>query len=96
MAGLTSVVLVRETSTASACAVVAPCAEHTATLKTARWARVEEVIGFSSLMDCEACAITIDRANLELAAGSSGRNQAGYLRLLDCDATPGSQTPFCA
>ena len=96
MAGLTNVVVVREVHTTSACAIVALCAEHTAMLETARWARIEEVVGFSSLMHCEACALIGDRANLELAGGSSGRNQVGYLRLVDRDATARSQTPSCA
>ena len=95
MAGLTNVVVVREVHTTSACAIVALCAEHTAMLETARWARIEEVVGFSSLMSCEACSLMVARANTELA-GSSGRNQVGYLRLVDRDATARSQTPSCA
>jgi hypothetical protein len=66
LAGLTSVVVVREVQTTSACAIVALCAEHTAMLETARWARIEEVVGFSSLMSCEACALIVDRTDRRL------------------------------
>jgi hypothetical protein len=96
MAGLTNVVVVREVHTTSACAIVALCAEHTAMLETARWARIEEVVGFSSLMDCEACSLMVARANSEPAAAGSGRNQAAYLRPLERDATPRPQSPSCA
>jgi hypothetical protein len=96
MPGLTTVVVVCEVHTASACAIVALCAEHTAMLETARWARIEEVVGFSSLMYCEACALILDRANSEPAAGSSGGIHAGYLRVLDRDGAPRSHTPSCA
>ena len=96
MAGLTSVVVVREVQTTSACAIVALCAEHTGILKTARWARLEEVVGFSSLMSCEACSLMVARANTEPTAVGSGRNHAAYLRPLGRDATPRSQSPSCA
>ena len=95
MAGLTNVVVVREVHTTSACAIVALCAEHTAMLETARWARIEEVVGFSSLMSCEACSLMVARANTELAAGS-GRNRTAYPRPLERVATPRSQSPSCA
>jgi hypothetical protein len=93
MAGLTTVVVVREGHTNSACAIVALCAEHTGMLKGARWARIEEAVGFSSLMQCEACALIADRADSE-PAGSSSRTQAGNLRLLHHEA-PRSQTSCC-
>ena len=98
MAGLTAVVVVREvaTATATGCAIVALCAEHTAILKTARWARIEEVVGFSSLMHCEACTLIVDHAHIEPAADSSSRTQVRYLRLLNRDGAPQSQTPSCA
>lgn len=94
MAGLTNVVVVREVHTTSACAIVALCAEHTGMLKAARWARIEEMVGFSSLMHCEACALIADRADSEPAVGSSGRTQAHNLRLIHPEA-PRSQTPCC-
>jgi hypothetical protein len=92
MPGLTTVVVVREVHATSACAIVALCAEHTGMLETARWARIEEVVGFSSLMHCEACALIVDRAYIEPAAGSSWRTHAGYLRLFDRGA-PQFHTP---
>jgi hypothetical protein len=94
MAGLTTVVVVREVHTTSACAIVALCAEHTGLLKAATWARIEEVAGFSSLMHCESCALIADRAASVPAARSSRRTQAGKLRLLHREA-PRSQTPYC-
>ena len=92
MAGLTTVVVVREVQTTSARAILALCAEHTAMLRTARWVRIEEVVGFSSLMHCEACALIADRADSEPAASSSGRTQARNLRLIHREALR-SQTP---
>jgi hypothetical protein len=96
MHGLTKVVVVREAHTASACAIVALCAEHTKMLENARWARIEEVVGFSSLMSCEACSLMVVRANTEPAAARSGWNQTTYLRPLARDATPRSLSPSCA
>jgi hypothetical protein len=94
MAGLTTVVVVREVHTTSACAIVALCAEHTGMLKAARWARIEEVVGYSSLMHCEGCALIADPADSEPAAGSSGRMQARNLRLIHRE-TPRYETPCC-
>ena len=95
MAGLITVVVVREVHATSACAIVALCAEHTDMLETARWGRIEEVVGFSSLMCCEACALIVGRGNSEPAAGSSCWRHAGYLRLIDRLA-PRSDTPSWA
>jgi hypothetical protein len=73
---------------------VALCAEHTGMLKAARWARIEEVVGFSSLMHCEACALIAGHADSEPVAGSSRRMQARNVRLVHPEA-PRSQTPCC-
>jgi hypothetical protein len=91
MAWLTSVVVVGEARTAVACAIVVLCAEHAAMLKAARWARIEEVVGFSSLMPCEACLLIADPADGEPASGTSSPTQARNLRLIDREA-PRSQT----
>ncbi len=90
---LATVLVVRELKPASeTCAIVALCSEHTAMLKTARWARVEEVVGFSSLMHCEACALICDHAHPESALETSDATHVRHLRLLDRDEL----SPSCA
>jgi hypothetical protein len=55
--GLTTVVVVHETATPDIRCLVALCAAHERILERASWARVDELVGFSSIMDCEACAL---------------------------------------
>jgi len=90
---LATVLVVREVKSASeTCAIVALCSEHTAMLETARWARIEEVVGFSRLMHCEACALIADYAHPESALETSDATHVRYLRLLDRDEI----SPSCA
>ena len=93
MTALATVLVVRELKPATeTCAIVALCSEHTAMLKKARWARIEEVVGFSSLMHCEACALIAADAHRESAVGSSDGTRARSLRLVDCHEI----SPSCA
>ena len=90
---LATVLLVRELKPATeSCAIVALCSEHTAMLETARWARIEEVVGFSSLMHCEACALIADHAHPVSALETADATQRRHLRLLDRDEL----SPSCA
>ena len=93
MTALPTVLVVRELKPATeTCAIVALCPEHTAMLKTGRWARIEEVVGFSSLMHCEACALIADDAHRISAVGGSDGTQARSLRLVDRH----QMSPSCA
>ena len=56
MHGLTTVVVVHATTAPNRPLLVALCDEHTALLQSA--ARIDELVGFSAIVDCEACALT--------------------------------------
>jgi hypothetical protein len=93
MTALATVLVVRELKPATdTCAIVALCSEHTRMLKAARWARIEEVVGFSSLMQCEACALIGDHAHPASALETSDATHVRYPRLLDRD----EMSPSCA
>jgi hypothetical protein len=53
---MTTVVVVHPTATPNRPLLVALCDEHTALLYRA--ARIDELVGFSTILDCEACALT--------------------------------------
>ena len=53
--GMTTVVVVHATAAPNTPLLVALCDEHTALLHRA--ARIDELVGFSTSMDCEACAL---------------------------------------
>ena len=55
MQRMTTVVVVHATAAPNQPLLVALCDEHTALLHKA--ARVDELVGFSTMMDCEACAL---------------------------------------
>ncbi len=56
MQGLTTVVVVHASSAPNRPLLVALCDEHTALLQKA--ARIDELVGFSTIAACEACALT--------------------------------------
>ncbi len=64
MDGLTTLFVVHETRQPSTCAVIAVCSEHAALLKRASWAGIDELVGFSTVVDCEACAMPPDETLL--------------------------------
>jgi hypothetical protein len=55
MQGLTTVVVVHATAAPNRPLLVALCDQHTALLQRA--ARIDELVGFSAIADCEACAL---------------------------------------
>jgi hypothetical protein len=55
MERMTTVVVVRATTAPNRPLLVALCDEHTALLHKA--ARIDELVGFSTTMDCEACSL---------------------------------------
>jgi len=61
-----SVFLVHETSTPDCRVLVGVCDDHTNRLKRATWVRIDELIGFSSVLDCEACALMADAGSRNL------------------------------
>lgn len=56
MQSLTTVVVVHATAAPNRRLLVALCDEHTALLQRA--ARIDELVGFSAIVDCEACALS--------------------------------------
>ena len=62
MDGLTTVFVVHEMRQPSVRALVVLCSEHAAVLKHASWAGVDELVGFSTVIDCEACAMPPDES----------------------------------
>jgi hypothetical protein len=62
MDGLTTVFVVHEMRQPSVRALVVLCSEHAAILKRASWAGVDELVGFSTVIDCEACAMPPDES----------------------------------
>ena len=57
---MTTVVVVHETAAPDTRALVALCPEHLRLLKSAAWAHIDELVGYSSLLACEACALITD------------------------------------
>jgi hypothetical protein len=58
--GMTTIVVVHATAAPNRPMLVALCDEHTALLHRA--ARIDELVGFSTIVACEACALTYDTA----------------------------------
>ena len=82
MDGLTTVVVVHETTAPDLRRLVALCAEHVRILKRASWARVDELVGFSSVMDCEACALIPETAPPEQPHHAAAQPRRSHLRPL--------------
>ena len=57
MQGMTTVVAVHETASPAKLCLVALCDEHIVLLHKATWAHIDELVGFSTAMNCEACAL---------------------------------------
>ena len=60
MDGMTTVVVVHETASPNVRRLLALCDEHVTILKRASWGGVDELVGFSTVMDCEACELVPD------------------------------------
>jgi hypothetical protein len=57
MDGLTTVVVVHETASPTVRRLLALCDEHVTILKRASWGGIDELVGFSTVIDCEACEL---------------------------------------
>ena len=55
--GLTTVVVVHHADAPAKQATVTLCDEHLVSLRGATWAGIDELVGFSAVMECEACAL---------------------------------------
>ena len=68
---MTTIVVVHATAAPTRPLLVALCDEHMALLYRA--ARIDELVGFSTIVDCEACALTYSTAqeSQEIACPSS-------------------------
>jgi hypothetical protein len=75
MRSLTTVVVVHATAAPDRPILAALCDEHTALLHRA--ARIDELVGFSTVMDCEACALLQGAASdaQGVAVDQVGRSQ---------------------
>lgn len=82
MDGLTTVVIVHETAAPGVRGLVAVCSEHLRILERAPWARVDELVGFSSVMDCEACRLISHNALLEQPTRAGTNARRSHLRSL--------------
>ena len=82
MDGLTTVVVVHETAAPDVRRLVALCDEHVRILERASWARVDELVGFSSVMDCEACALIPEMAPPEPPTHATSPTRRSHLRPL--------------
>lgn len=63
------VFVVHETSAPARRVLVGVCDDHTKRLKRATWVRIDELIGFSSVLECEACALMADAGSSNLFSG---------------------------
>jgi len=80
MCGLSTVVVVHEEAAPEARQLMALCPDHLALLHAAvRWAGIDEVVGTSRVLSCEACALPDqDLTSVPLpvsAARSGGRGE---------------------
>ena len=82
MDGLTNVVIVHETTAPEVRVLVAVCSEHLRILERAPWARVDELVGFSSVMDCEACRRIPGNPLLEQPTRAGTNARRSHLRSL--------------
>jgi hypothetical protein len=63
VSGMTSVVVVHHAEAPGVQRIVALCTDHEAFLRRQPWAKVDELVGFSTVMQCEACALMHQRAS---------------------------------
>ena len=82
MDSLTTVVVVHETAAPDVRRLVALCDEHVRILERASWARVDELVGFSSVMDCEACTLIPEIAPPEQPKTATSPPRRSHLRPL--------------
>ena len=76
MGSLSSIVVVHDEAAPEARQLMALCQDHLALLHVVRWAGVDEVVGTSRMLSCEACALVglaLTRMPHPLAAARSDR-----------------------
>jgi hypothetical protein len=79
---MTSVVVVHHAEAPGIQRMVALCADHEAFLRRQPWAKVDELVGFSTVMECEACALMCQRASDASAATRPQNGRRKHLRVL--------------
>ena len=82
MDGLSTIVVVHETGAPHVRRLLALCDEHATILKGARWAGVDEIVGFSTVMECEACAVMGDSHASLFGDRPTASNTRSHLRPL--------------
>ena len=82
MDGMTTVVVVHETASPNVRRLLALCDEHVTILKRASWGGVDELVGFSTVMDCEACELVPDMTLPEQPIVQSRQAFRRHLHLL--------------
>jgi hypothetical protein len=82
MDGMTTVVVVHETAAPGVQRLLALCADHAAVLKRVPWAGVDELVGFSTVMECEACALGAEVPQQQTRTSESRRASPRHLRPL--------------
>ena len=78
---LTAVVVVHEAAAPDVRRLVALCTEHMRILEGASWAGVDELVGFSSVMECEACRLIPEALPLEQLLAPRPRAGRSHSRL---------------
>ena len=81
MDGMTSVVVVHHVEAPGIQRIVALCADHEAFLRRQPWAKVDELVGFSTVMECEACTLMCQRAS-DASATRPQNARRQHLRVL--------------
>jgi hypothetical protein len=78
--GLSTVVVVHETVAPNVRRLLALCDEHAAILRRARWAGVDEIVGFSTVMECEACALAQESQATMSGTDPTSSSRRSHLR----------------
>jgi len=82
MGGMTTVVVVHETAAPNVRCLVALCTEHVTMLERAPWARVDDLVGFSTVIECEACTLTPESALSDQGSLPARQTMRRHLRPL--------------
>ena len=79
---LTTVVVVHCADAPAKQATVTLCDEHLVALRRATWAGIDELVGFSAVMGCEACALIDGRAVEDRAGAAESQPRHPHVRPL--------------
>jgi hypothetical protein len=80
MQGLTTVVVVHHTDAPARQSTLTLCDDHLVLLRRATWAGIDELVGFSAVMECEACALIDGRAAVGPGGPTESRPRHPHLR----------------